>query len=95
MAVDVERNGNTAVSQHGLHHFGGHAVFEEPGGKGMARIVESDRRESRLCECLVKRAVKRARVDGSAVRVAKDQAVIVIGLSEQQLFLSLVCPVMA
>ena len=24
MTVDVERDGNTAVSQHGLHHFGGH-----------------------------------------------------------------------
>src|SRR4051812_33158088 len=85
MAVDVERDGDTAVSQHGLHHLGGHAVFEEPRGKGMARVVESDRRESSLCECLGKRAVERAGVNGSAVSVAKDQAVIIIGLSEQEL----------
>ena len=82
MAVDVERDCNTAVSQHGLHHLGGHAVLKEPGGKGMARIVESDRREARLCECLVKIAVERVGVDGSAVSLAKDQAVIFVGLPE-------------
>jgi len=72
MAVDVERDCNTAVSQHGLHHLGGHAVLEEPGGKGMARIVESDRRKASLCECLAKIAVERAGIDGSTVSVAKD-----------------------
>jgi hypothetical protein len=53
MAVDVERDCNTAVSQHSLHHLGRHAVLKDPGGESMARIVESDWREARLCEYLV------------------------------------------
>src|SRR4029453_16645107 len=42
MAVDVEGQGNRTMPEHGLHHLGRHALFQEPGRKGVPRIVQAE-----------------------------------------------------
>ncbi len=95
MAVNVEGDGNAAVPEHGLHHLGGDPLLEEPGRKGVAGIVQPDRRQASLSEGLAESAIQGARVDGAPVRMTKHQAVIGIALAEGQPFLRLVGPVLA
>src|SRR5436853_4871949 len=71
MAVDVERDGNTAVSQHDLHYLGGYPLLQEPGGKGVAGIVEPDWWEISPLQGLAEVAVHGSRIDGFSLRPAK------------------------
>ena len=42
MGIDVEGHGNRTMPEHGLHHLGRHALFQEPGRKGVPRIVQAE-----------------------------------------------------
>ena len=42
MGIDVEGHGNRTMPEHGLHYLGRHALFQEPGRKGVPRIVQAE-----------------------------------------------------
>src|SRR5215831_12119284 len=78
MTVEVERHGDAAMSQHGLHHLRRHPLLQEPRGEGVACIVQPNCRQASLFQGLAKVAVEGAWVDGITINPAKYQAMICV-----------------
>src|SRR6266511_570813 len=75
------------MSEHGLHRLGGFPQLEHQGRKRMAGIMEANRRHTGVLAQAHEALEKVRGIERTAIRPAKQEAVLLIGLSHKEFFL--------
>ncbi len=74
MAVGVERQLDSAVTEEVLHHLRMRACFQQHAGGAVSKVVDPDTGQARMMQRLRERPIDHAWANGVTVTVGEDQA---------------------